>query len=107
MPKYVILPFVFVTIVYWMCNLNPDVGRFFSCVGIVILVANCSVAFGKNMTLLKRKGIKFTHLVIKRVYVFKGSFLSAVAPSANAALGLSGPLLVPLMIFSGFFLNNS
>lgn len=47
-----------------MSNLNPDVGRFFICVAIIILVANTAVAFG--------------------------NFISAAAPSANAALGLSG-----------------
>lgn len=34
-----------------------------------------------------------------------GTFLSAVAPTVNVALSLSGPLLVPLMIFSGYLLN--
>lgn len=67
LPKFIVLPFVFVTINYWMSNLNSDVGKFFICAGIIILVANTSVAFG--------------------------SFLSAAAPSANAALGLSGKKL--------------
>nr|UOU03355.1 ATP-binding cassette subfamily G-like 5 [Brachionus rubens] len=81
LPKYILLPFVFITINYWMSNLNNDVGRFFICVAIIILVANCAVAFG--------------------------SIISTLAPSAAAATGLSAPILVPLMIFSGFFLNNS
>nr|QNH67900.1 ATP-binding cassette transporter subfamily G-like protein 1 [Brachionus rotundiformis] len=81
LPKFILLPFIFITINYWMSNLNNDVGRFFICVGIVILVANAAVAFG--------------------------SIVSALAPSATAASALSAPLLVPLMIFSGFFLNNA
>jgi len=64
-----------------MANLNNDGGRFLLCCLIVILVANCAVSFGE--------------------------FVSAAAPSLNAALAMSGPLLVPLMIFSGFFLNNA
>jgi ABC-type multidrug transport system permease subunit len=64
-----------------MANLNNDVDRYFICCAIIILVSNASVSFGR--------------------------FLSAVAPSINVALGLSGPVLVPLMIFSGVFLNNS
>ena len=35
-----------------------------------------------------------------------GSFISAAAPSPELALIIAGPILVPLMIFSGFFLNN-
>nr|QNH67970.1 ATP-binding cassette transporter subfamily G-like protein 4 [Brachionus plicatilis] len=81
LPKFILLPFIFITINYWMSNLNNDVGRFFICVGIVILVANAAVAFG--------------------------SIISAVAPNPTAASALSAPLLVPLMIFSGFFLNNA
>nr|QUF59469.1 ATP-binding cassette transporter Abcg-like5 [Brachionus angularis] len=81
LPKFIVLPFVFITINYWMSNLNNDVGKFFICVGVIILVANTAASFG--------------------------SLISAAAPSANAALGLSAPILVPLMIFSGFFLNNS
>lgn len=37
---------------------------------------------------------------------YKGGALSAAAPNTNVALALSAPLLVPLMIFGGFFLNN-
>nr|UOU03354.1 ATP-binding cassette subfamily G-like 4 [Brachionus rubens] len=80
LPKYIIFPAIFVTIVYWMSNLNNDAVKFSLAVLTVILVANAAVSFG--------------------------SFVSAAAPSVNAALALSAPLLVPLMIFSGYFLNN-
>lgn len=63
-----------------MANLNSSIERYLICCAIVILVANSAVSFGR--------------------------FLSAVSPSINVALGLSGPVLVPLMIFSGVFLNN-
>jgi len=55
LPKYVIFPFIMVTIVYWMTNLNNDVGRFFICVGIIILVANCSVSFGCFLSVVAPK----------------------------------------------------
>ena len=67
------------TIVYWMTNLNRDLDRFVMCLIIINLVVQSSFAFG--------------------------TFISAVSPSTNIALALSGPLLVPLMIFSGFLLN--
>ena len=71
---------MFTTIVYWMSNLNNDPIRFMFCCLTLVLVANSAVSFG--------------------------SFISASAPSVNAALALSAPILVPLMIFSGYFLNN-
>nr|QUF59467.1 ATP-binding cassette transporter Abcg-like2 [Brachionus angularis] len=80
LPNFFILPIVFMSIVYWMANLNNDAERFFICVGVIILVVQCSLAFG--------------------------TFISAASPSTNVALALSGPVLVPLMIFSGFLLNN-
>ncbi len=80
-PQFTLIPFMFVVIIYWMSNLNNDGGRFLICCLIIILVANCSVSFGEC--------------------------ISAAAPSLNVALAMSGPVLVPLMIFSGFFLNNA
>jgi hypothetical protein len=35
--------------------LNNDVGRFFICVGIIILVANCSVSFGCFLSVVAPK----------------------------------------------------
>lgn len=80
LPKYIIFPAIFTTIVYWMCGLNPNFGKFMICVAAIVLVAQCAVSFG--------------------------SMLSALAPNVNAALALAAPILVPLMIFSGYFLNN-
>ena len=80
MPKFILFPAIFATIIYWMCGLNPEFDKFVICVCTVVLVANSAVAFG--------------------------SMLSAVAPNVNAALAITAPLLIPLMIFSGFFLNH-
>lgn len=63
-----------------MSNLNNDVDRFLICVGIIIFTANVASSFG--------------------------TFISAIAPSTNVAMAISAPVLVPLMIFGGFFLNN-
>ncbi len=80
LPRFVLFPLMFTTIVYWMSDLNNDPIRFMFCCLVLVLVANSAVSFG--------------------------SFISAAAPSVNAALALSAPILVPLMIFSGYFLNN-
>jgi hypothetical protein len=63
-PKFIIFPLIFVSIVYWMAALNEKVDRFFICCAVIILVANSAVSFG--------------------------SFLSCIAPSVNVALAISG-----------------
>jgi ABC-type multidrug transport system permease subunit len=67
------------SVAYWMANLNNNADRFFIAVAIIILSVQCSLAFG--------------------------GFLSVIAPSVNIALAFAGPVLVPLMIFSGFLLS--
>ena len=47
LPIAVLQPAVFCAVVYYMVGLNGDVGRFFTCMGILILVANIAVSFGK------------------------------------------------------------
>ncbi len=76
---FVVIPVIFMSIAYFMAGLNPDPWRFFICVAIIVLVVQCSLAFG--------------------------TFLSAIAPNTNIALAFAGPVLVPLMIFSGFLLS--
>ena len=75
-PKYIIFPILFISIVYWMAGLNDKADRFLIATAVVVLVAQCAVSFG--------------------------SFLSCAAPSVTVALALSGPVLVPLMVFLNF-----
>lgn len=67
-PMFVFMPFIFMTVVFWMSNLSDSITNFLTCTGIIILSAQASVSFG--------------------------NFLSAVAPNTNVAIALSGPLLV-------------
>ena len=39
--------FIFMTIVYFMANLNSGVDRYFVCAGIIVLLANIAIAFGQ------------------------------------------------------------
>ena len=78
-PMFIVLPFFFMLIVYWMANIGQSIQGFLICTGIIILSAQAAVSFG--------------------------NFLSATAPSTNVAIALAGPILVPLMIFSGFLIN--
>jgi uncharacterized phage infection (PIP) family protein YhgE len=46
LPSFIVLPFVFTTIIYWMANLSSDVWAFLTCAAIIILVAQTAVSFG-------------------------------------------------------------
>jgi hypothetical protein len=39
------------------------------------------------------------------LFLYLAIFISSLSPSANVALTLAAPILVPLMIFSGYLLN--
>jgi len=67
-PMFICLPFIFMLVVFWMANINESIVNFLVCTGIIILSAQASVSFG--------------------------NFLSAVSPSTNVAIALSGPVLV-------------
>lgn len=79
LPLFVFIPVLFTAVVYFMVGLYESVDAFFICCGVLILVANISVSFG---------------------YV-----ISTAANSVNTALAIAPPLLVPLIMFGGFFLN--
>ncbi|XP_076458336.1 protein white-like [Babylonia areolata] len=80
LPTFILLPAIFITIDYWMVGLYEDWQAYLVATGIIILVANVSVSFG---------------LVI-----------STIAGDVNIALAVAPPILVPFMMFGGFFLNN-
>jgi len=80
LPIYILFPFFFVTIPYFAIGLNSDPGAFFTAVIIVILVANVATSFGY--------------------------FTSCIASSTQVALAMSAPLIIPMLLFGGFFLKN-
>ncbi len=68
------------SIVYWMCGLNPNLDRYLWSQLLIILTVQACISFGH--------------------------FLSAVSPSVSLASELAGPAVGPLMIFAGHFLNT-
>ncbi|XP_078378564.1 protein white-like isoform X2 [Oculina patagonica] len=80
-PIFIITPLLLITISYWMIGLRDDFLRFLVCYGIVVLVTNVAVSFG---------------------YI-----VSTIAPTITAATSLGPPLMLPLLIFGGFFLKNT
>ncbi|XP_068243394.1 protein white-like [Palaemon carinicauda] len=79
-PLSVVTPIVLISISYFMVGMNPLAERFFIAMGIIVVVSNAVTSFGL--------------------------MISCLAPNLNVALGMSAPLIVPLMIFGGFFLNS-
>jgi len=80
LPILVLQPLLFTSILYYMVGLNPGAGQFFTCVGIVVLVANTAVSYGY--------------------------LISCASKNLEMALAISAPLLIPFMIFGGFLLNS-
>ena len=77
---FAISTLVQVTITYWMTNLYASAKRFFIFVGIITLTSFASVGMG--------------------------SVISVLADTPEQAQAMQIPILLPLMIFGGFFLNN-
>ena len=46
-PLSIVLPALFVAVVYFMIGLNANAVNFFICMGILVLVANIAVSFGR------------------------------------------------------------
>ncbi|XP_037797827.1 protein white-like [Penaeus monodon] len=80
MPFHIIYPFAFVAIAYHMVGFTDDYVNFFISAGIVILVANCAISFGY--------------------------MISCMSKNLSVALAIAAPLIIPLMLFGGFFLNS-
>lgn len=81
MPIFAALPLIFTCITYYLVGLNPNFLRFIFTNIILVLVANVAVSFGY--------------------------LISCVSNSMSVALAIGPPLIVPFLLFGGFFLNNS
>ncbi|GBN11648.1 hypothetical protein AVEN_232924-1, partial [Araneus ventricosus] len=79
-PILVFATTILVCIVYWLIGLNHDVGAFFIFLAIMILIANTAASFGY--------------------------MISCLSSNLNVALSLSTPLIMPLVLFGGFYLNS-
>lgn len=78
-PVFLLIPFLFVTTVYWICGLNPSPAAYFITCGICALVANVAVSFG---------------------YIACCAF-----QTTQSALAVGMTLLLPLTLFGGLFLS--
>ncbi|CAF1082652.1 unnamed protein product [Rotaria sp. Silwood1] len=80
LPLIALTTLIQVTLTYWMSNLYASAKRFFIFVGIIILTSFASVGLG--------------------------SVISVISDTPEQAQALQIPILLPLMVFGGFFLNN-
>jgi ABC-type multidrug transport system permease subunit len=80
-PLFTFVPIVFITICYFMIGLNTTGPRFFVAVGILILVTHVAISFGY--------------------------LISCVSSNVSMALSIGPPLMIPFLLFGGFFLNVS
>lgn len=104
LPLFIILPFIFISIPYFAIGLNPAADRFFIASGIIILVANVASAFGKN---LKKKKLRLLNLLNSFRHVCSlGFMVSCIAGTTDIALAIAPALVIPLLLFGGFFLSN-
>lgn len=79
-PFLIIIPIIFMSILYWMSGLIRDADAFLVATGISILVSNAAASFG---------------------YV-----ISTAVPSTTAGLAIAPALMIPFLLFGGFFLNS-
>ncbi|XP_012282136.1 protein white [Orussus abietinus] len=80
-PIFLAVPLIFTTITYPMIGLYPAVDHFFIATGIVALVANVSTSFGY--------------------------LISCASTSVSMALSVGPPIIIPFLLFGGFFLNTA
>ncbi|KAG8177287.1 hypothetical protein JTE90_029423 [Oedothorax gibbosus] len=78
-PVITISAALMVTIIYWMTGFNPDWRAFLYYLLIMVLISLTGASFGYMM--------------------------SAASPSYNVALSITTPLVMPMVLFGGFYLN--
>eukprot|EP00090_Calanus_glacialis_P000149 TRINITY_DN10091_c0_g1_i1.p1 TRINITY_DN10091_c0_g1~~TRINITY_DN10091_c0_g1_i1.p1 ORF type:complete len:664 (-),score=109.27 TRINITY_DN10091_c0_g1_i1:412-2403(-) len=80
LPIVFTIPLLFISIIYFMVGLNSSLTRFACSLLILELVVQCAVSFGY--------------------------FVSCLASTPQIAMAMAAPLLMPLMLFGGFFIND-
>ncbi|CAG9585745.1 unnamed protein product [Danaus chrysippus] len=79
-PVFATIPLVFTTIAYYMIGLNPSPERFFIASGLAALITNVATSFGY--------------------------LISCASSSVSMAASVGPPIIIPFMLFGGFFLNS-
>ncbi|XP_034944953.1 protein white-like isoform X2 [Chelonus insularis] len=80
-PIFIAIPLLFISIVYPLIGLYPGAGHFFIAAGVMILVANVATSFGY--------------------------LISCTSTNISMALSIGPPVIIPFLLFGGFFLNTA
>lgn len=80
LPLFMAVPIIFTSIAYPMIGLREGIYYFVVAAGVVSLVANVSTSFGY--------------------------LISCASSSISMALSIGPPVIIPFLIFGGFFLNS-
>ncbi|XP_071442996.1 protein white [Hetaerina americana] len=78
-PIFIVIPMVFTCVSYYLIGLNPEPSRFMYALLIVTLVANVATSFGY--------------------------MISCLSKNVPMALSIGPPVIIPFLLFGGFFLN--
>ena len=79
LPLLFIKPIIFASIIYFMVGLNESSERFAYFLLILELLTQCAVSFGY--------------------------FVSCLAATPQIAMAIAAPLMIPFMLFGGFYLD--
>ena len=104
LPIYILTTCVFISVFYFMVGLNPDVDRFFMCMLIAVCLVQAVISFGKCFTVFLHHTGSTTNMHL--IFCSAGYAVSCIANSLQMALGIAPPLMIPMFIFGGFFLNS-
>ncbi|XP_014681142.1 PREDICTED: protein white-like isoform X2 [Priapulus caudatus] len=78
-PFFIFIPMLFTLILYWMIGLYSSASAFFTCMALVVLVTNVATSFGY--------------------------MISCISVDPQLTFTVASPLLIPLLIFGGYYLN--
>lgn len=107
-PIFLAVPLIFTVVVYPMVGLYPDVKHFFIAAGIVALVANVSTSFGIIEIHKQLALCVFSLNNYPTVFVpLAGYLISCISNGVSMALSVGPPVIIPFMLFGGFFLNTA
>lgn len=105
-PIFLAVPLIFTVVVYPMINLYPDVKHFFIAAGVVALVANVSTSFG-NIEIHRQFALHYLQIIIEIDFSLAGYLISCISNGVSMALSVGPPVIIPFMLFGGFFLNTA
>lgn len=95
-PIFLAIPVIFTTITYYSIGLFPAFSHFLTTTFIIILVANVATSFGKKKIQQKKFKTNF----------FLGYLISCISTGVTMALSIGPPVVIPFLLFGGFFLNS-